>query len=327
MSDGWILIGIFLLFGLLALSVGDQGIFGGLATTTPGTQLATSTPLSQNETATQQNTVDETIISAPQENLSNAEIEQRTYQIYQELDRLSEDLRKAKLREPASPFAGLLDLQSGNTYTENADEEYLMLYAQSSNQSPIDVTGWRLESYVTGKSVRIPRGNRVLERESANNDSDIFFEPGDQAYLISGDSPLNADGFHENACTGYLGEENTFYPWLSLNCPSPITEMEHLGNIALDNDACYDFVRNLQQCRTVDSDAIDAADLNNACERFVDHDLTYRGCVDNHQYDPFFDNVGYWWIYLGRNNDLWRTEREIIRLLDASGRVVDVIEY
>ena len=66
--------------------------------------------------------------------------------------------------------------------------------------------------------------------------------------------------------------------------------------------------------------------ITNECELFVEEDLTYNGCVENHQYDSdFYRNS--WRIYLESSKLLWREEREIIKLLDQHGRTVDVIEY
>ena len=41
--------------------------------------------------------------------------------------------------------------------------------------------------------------------------------------------------------------------------------------------------------------------------------------------DKFFKNE--WRIFLGRNEEQWRTKREVIRLLDKDGRIVDVYTY
>lgn len=263
--------------------------------------------------------------------LSEQDIEERIADISEDIGDLREEERMARLREPKSPYQGLMTLDIGNAREERWSREYVTLRS-SRGAPPIDITGWSLESYVTRERTKIPSGDRVIETYGYPVFERIVLLPGEDAYLISGRSPVKSS-FHENRCTGYFAEEKEVYPSLRRDCPGPLDEMEAFGRIAYTNDDCYDFVENLPWCEAVEKEELremlDARDLSlsSACRSFIVNELTYDSCVDNHKNDPLFDNVGSWYIYLGRTRDLWRAEREIIRLLDRDGRVVDVVEY
>lgn len=311
-------VAFFVLLIVLALSTNEGGVFGS-ATSTPS-QGTTQTITSRNETITR--------VAAPKETpkLSNEEIEKRVAKIYKELDTLREDLREAKLREPTSSFATMADLRIGNARTTDPEREYLTLRANSRNTTPVPISDWYLESYVTKERAALPDGARILDRFRTQYTAPISLEPGETAYLLTAETPFNVS-FHENLCTGYLVQFEDVYPSLQRRCPLAKDEMIRYANIDLDNDACYDFVEDIHRCEIIDEDIINDADVSGACRQFVADNLDYDNCVSNHRYDPFFDNVGTWRIYLDRDEELWRKEREIIRLMDGNDRVIDVIEY
>jgi hypothetical protein len=264
--------------------------------------------------------------------LSSAEVEARIADIKDELGGLKEEERLAKLREPKSPYQGQIELGSANAREERWSREYLTLRSAWNTKYPIDVTGWSVESYVTRERTKIPEGDRIIETFGYPVFERIVLLPGEEAYLITGRSPLKTS-FRENECIGYLNEKKDIYPSFNAQCPDPIAEMENFSRVAYDNDDCYDFVKSIPRCKALEkdelSDMLDERDisLSSTCRGFIVSELTYDACVENHKSDPLFDDTGSWYIYLGRTRDLWRAEREIIRLLDKDGRVVDVVEY
>jgi hypothetical protein len=237
-----------------------------------------------------------------------------------------EEVREAILRDPISPYSGKVDLSIGSVRGTDPDREYLTLRANSKNTEAIAISHWYLESYVTEERAVFPNGDRLMTSWRSPASEDIFLFPGERAYLMTGESPINAS-FRENICTGYLSEEKTFYPSLSKRCPRPLTEMERFGNIELDNDKCYALVEHIGSCKIPTDEQIDDANIGGACLRFIENTFNYNDCVSLHRYDPYFDRDGYWRIYLEEPNELWRPEREIIRLMDEENRVIDVIEY
>jgi len=333
MKDAGFFLGIFAVIIILAISTaGRGGIFSGTASST--TESATTTMSGGGTDGN--NLVDtppviterptEPEIPPPTKKLSDAEIERRLASLYRELEKLGEALRAAKLREPASPYVDMVDLRIASARSTDPRTEYLTIRANTRNTEGLNVSGWYLASYVTEESATIPKGDRILERWRSPARENIVLLPGEEAYLYSGDSPIDTS-FRENKCTGYLATQEDFSFSLSRACPRPIDEMEKFGNIALDNDTCYDFVKRIGTCVAPDDDAVDAADLNRACTTFIENTLNHDDCVAKHRLDPLFDNIGKWHIYLERDEDLWRKEREIIRLMDENDLIVAVVEY
>ena len=323
-------VGFFCIIIILALTVGeDRGKFLGATGTTT---VATSIPIGENGDtnpgyyAPEPQTGGawaEPIATPP---LTKAQMEEKVATIYRELDTLRKDLRDARLREPRSPYSGLVSLQAGSVYDTDPDREYLLLRAQSNNTSPLTISGWYLQSYVTDESASIPQGAALMERWRSPLEDDIALLPGESAYLVTGESPIDTS-FRENRCTGYLNDEAAFSPSLSEQCPSPRAELARYGKIKLDNDACYALIDRMNTCTTPD-DALSAqSEVGSACSTFVEDTFNYSDCVRIHRLDPFFTRDGYWRIYLGERTELWRPQREIIRLMDEKDRVVSVIEY
>lgn len=289
------------------------------SSSTPATETTNSTP----ETTAREHTVP----PAPDvPKLTDTEIERRVADLYYTLDGLREDLREARLREPESRYRGRVTLSSGSGRETNPDREYLMLYANGNSTSSINISNWYLESYVTGETATIPQGDRVLMKWRSPQYEDIRLEPGESAYLITGESPLGFS-FHENKCTGYFRTERNFSIQPNSYCPNPMDEMLGTEMIDLDDDACYSFVERMRTCEVPDEDIIDSTRLTSSCRRFLNNYFGYNNCVAQHVSDPYFDNVGYWHIYLDQNSNLWRDKREIIQLKDEFDHVVDVIEY
>lgn len=320
--QGGVIVGIMILLIVMAMN----------GTTLVGSLTSSSTPPAIENTHYTTMSY-ETSLSAPSyessyqsPRLSNEEIEDRLAVLFREVDSLEAKLREQKLWEPESPYRGMASLSQGNVWEKDPDAEYLVLDATYSNSTDIPISDWYVESYVTEERTALPEGARLLESTWSRNDAPIFLAPGERAYLMTRDTPLNVS-FHENICTGYLTSEISFSPSLYRQCPSPMSEMLDYGKIKLDNDACYDYVERLPYCTTIDTDdAIDAG-VGSSCRRFIETHLNYNSCVKNHKHEPRFDNVGSWYIYLDRNEKLWRTEREIIRLMDGEDRVITVLKY
>lgn len=210
-------------------------------------------------------------------------------------------------------------VSSGST----ADDEYVTIQLSSSAPAPVTISGWRIKSDATHKSGTIPYGTE-LPRRGVNQTSPITLQPGDRATVSTGDSPIGVS-FRENRCVGYFGSQQTFYPSLMTSCPSPLDEFEKYydGN-KLADDSCYNYVSSLAQCKVPTQR--DRPRLTGRCEAFIDEHLDYNGCVANHQLEDGFRGSE-WRIFLDRNTDLWKPSREAVRLLDASGKTVDLYTY
>ncbi|MCD5382435.1 MAG: hypothetical protein LR017_03970 [Candidatus Pacebacteria bacterium] len=261
------------------------------------------------------------------EPLSDTEIESRLVTLYRELDTLEEKTRQATLREPRSPYAAMVSLRTSSVRTTDPSREYLTLKAQSDNAGGVTISDWYLESYVTETRAALPEGSRLLEHLQTKDTEPIVLLPGEQAYLITGEPALRVS-FHENHCSGYLTQYEDFYPSLTRRCPRPFDEMERFADIKLDDDSCYDYIERMRSCTVIKELSRDTKDtLSSRCEKLLENHFTYNSCVEHHKNDPFFEDVGGWYVYLDRDEELWRYEREIIRLMDEHDRVIAVIEY
>lgn len=255
--------------------------------------------------------------------LEEKPLDERLEGIENKIEEIKKTLRALEIQGVASPYAGLVDLSGGRPRAETAREEYLSLRTRSGNNAPVLITGWRLESIVTGKSAVIGNAVPVYRSGQVNHPEPVALTPGERVELISGRSPLGVS-FQQNACMGYLSKRQTFIPSIRGSCPDPDRELELYSTVAIADRECFEFVRGLASCEIVSSRRAD--DFSPACETFLLKQLSYNGCVATHLYEhDFFEDK--WHIYFGKGADLWRDEGDIIRLLDQEGRTVDVLMY
>lgn len=222
-----------------------------------------------------------------------------------------------------SPYAGVVELRDAGARGDIAGGEHLELSAAFA-PSPIPITGWSLQSALSGTRVFIPSGASPFIAGALNQLAPIALSPGDSALLTSGFSPVGAS-FRENVCTGYLSQFQTFTPPLAQNCPIPADDMPRNTQTLMQyGDACVDFVHTLPACRFYTGFLPRGA--GQSCGQFVGEVLSHNGCVARHQGDPGF-YTGSWRIFLNAPAELWRNTHDVIRLLDESGRVVDTLSY
>jgi hypothetical protein len=202
--------------------------------------------------------------------------------------------------------------------------EYVEILASHNATAPIDITGWSLQSAVTGVRAFIPRGSADFLMGTINVQEDIALSPGASAILSSGFSPVGTS-FRENMCTGYLGSLQSFSPPLSENyCPSP-RDMVPLtaDNIRAYGDACLDYIRSQGGCQTP---RFAPSNVSPACIAAAMNTLSYNGCAMLYRNTANFAG-SMWRVFLSSPDELWRNTHDIIRLLDTQGRVVDVLTY
>ncbi|MFZ2500478.1 MAG: hypothetical protein WAW90_00620 [Minisyncoccia bacterium] len=225
----------------------------------------------------------------------------------------------------ASPYR---DIVSMNHYVSGAgspdpQNEYIELAVSMNAHIPVDLSGWTIESGATGNAIIIPKGTEVPSSGTINEAQDIILSEGKRAILISGRSPIGAS-FRENKCIGYFSNFQKFFPQLPQNCPLPSDElMSHYGSGYIRDAACIDYAQSLSRCQIA---LTPPSGASSACQSFLIKYLNYNGCVNAHQNDTDFKGDT-WRIYLGRTNSMWRTRNEVVKLLDASGKTVDMFSY
>lgn len=236
-------------------------------------------------------------------------------------DALAKDARDAKNFGAPSPYRGQVVLSAGAAAETGG--EYLELHTGWDNTAPVKVSGWSVQSALTGVRAYIPRGAHPFMLGSVNMQSDIYLEQGGVAILASAASPVGTS-FRENACTGYLASAQAFIPPLERICPLPSEELPLTQeNIRTYGEDCFDFVQTLSQCTFP---ASIPASIPSACHLFLANNLSYNGCVQNHRHESDFAHDS-WRIYLNAGGELWRNTHDIIRLLDEQGRTVDMVSY
>lgn len=252
------------------------------------------------------------------------------YQANQQLSDAQKQANKDALFGVASPYKGQITIGSANAGATDPSQQYI--YLRNSSSKSITLSGWRIASAATDKSATIPYGDPLPGNGSATASTPITLGPGQQAVLVTGQSPLGAS-FLENSCLGYLDRNRTYVPYLPQNCPSPRDEYDryYTGNQYKDA-SCYALVQKLNSCQTPET----SSGLSSSCYAFIDQHLNYPACVASHRYDPNFQGST-WRVYLDYHNPsaknktvndlLWRSSREAIKLLDADGKTVDLYSY
>jgi len=224
--------------------------------------------------------------------------------------------------EVISIFKGSINLRFGNTRAKDARTEYVEVFASYNNTQPINITGWKLKSAVSGKSATIGRGVYLPFSGIINNEENIFLNPGDRAIITTGHSPKGVS-FRLNTCTGYFEQYQDFNPTLSKQCPRPGDEDLPLGQGGL-KDACIDYIERLPSC-IAHTQALPIG-TSPECSEYINKNIHYNGCIKIHKNDSDFYKPE-WRIFLKRDSELWKEKRETIKLLDFTGKTIDSLSY
>jgi hypothetical protein len=229
------------------------------------------------------------------------------------------------------------DVWDSDATNEDAAQEYLAIRAAARNTAAVRVNGWSIDSLVSGVRMPLPKATLLLRLgEDLNKDgagkqtqlSSIYLAPGEFLYAVTGTSPAGTS-FHTNTCIGQLMNYQTFYPRLPESCPVTSTllpaTLENLKNMG---EQCLEYISTIPPCE-IPTEASMPVDLLPACKAHILQNLTYAKCLDTEEKKGKFKiyNGGGWYTYFEQPNELWRNKYDIIRLLDAEGRVVDVYSY
>lgn len=226
-----------------------------------------------------------------------------------------------------SPFRGALTITSLSRGS-SADREYVVIQASPKNNYDVDITGLTIQSGVTTNRQTIGKGWKLYFPTNIGGTDPILLRPGNRAYLISGRSPMggfvSGDGFEANLCSGFLTKGKNIYPSLHAQCPLPKDYPLPPPPNEL-SDACYDFVKTIPRC-TVPTAIPKSLQSDGSCQSFVFTKINYSQCVNNFKDTPRFFS-GEWRVYFGRSTTLWRTNREIVELVDTDGKLIDSRQY
>lgn len=251
-------------------------------------------------------------------------------QLQNQADLLTNEVASSIEFGTPSPYRGqvVFENTTGGAKLGSNKTEYVVIRAQSNNAASVPITGWKLVSGIANKDgtlreAYIPNASPVPETGEVNPVYGVSLAPGDRAYVVTGGSPLGVS-FRVNTCSGYLEQFQDFSPQLNQACPSPRSELKFAEQTIPYQYNCEEYVSTLNYCQIVLKPVPDK--YGSECAQFVKNQLTYNACVDNHRNRPgFYTNE--WRLFLDKSIELWRNDRDIIKLLDAQGRTVDLLKY
>jgi len=252
--------------------------------------------------------------------------------LFQPQERYSEELRKETERlasgggssggitatSSESAYKSKVSLRAGYSAREtDPKKEYVEIVASSNNDNPIRITGWSLVGK-GGLDIKIGQGAYLPYSAQVNPQEEIFLKKGEKAVIVTGESPIGTN-FRLNKCTSYFAQFQTFYPYLSKNCPDPADE-----NLPSNlNDQCLDYLERMPRCEMIISIP---PGLSASCQTYINDKINYKTCVEVHKNDSDFYQPE-WRIYLGRKEELWKKERETIILQDQNKAIIDWVSY
>lgn len=220
-----------------------------------------------------------------------------------------------------SPYKNMLFLtRIERARDSDQQREHISIKAASTNTTPLTLTGLSLGSGRNVLTTDIGQGALLPYAGEVSPLENIVIAPNEEAIVVSGRSPIGIS-FKVNKCSAYLGSLQLFTPSLPQACPSPQETLSR-SEVRLDT-ACTIYVRSLSACAVPVSFP---ANLSRECRTNLLNVLTYNGCVNVHHFDPDFFSPE-WRIYLGADRELWNDTKEIIKLLDTNGNIIDSIKY
>jgi hypothetical protein len=247
-----------------------------------------------------------------------ADIQQQINQTQVKVDELKKQVESVN----DSRYKGLVKLGYVNRGYD-ASQEFITIQENSFATTSILVTGWKLKSLRSGYSITIPKGTYLYFINTVNVEDNIYLNPNDTLYLISGVSP-NGANFKTNKCIGYLAQSQTYVPYLGSSCPA--ARDEDLSSIPKTtiNDACLDYIEYFPQCKTQTESL--PVNWSYECTKFIYDKLNYPSCVNTHRNDKdFYKNELR--VYLKNTSRIWKDSHEEIVLYDDLGKIVDSIKY
>ncbi len=218
----------------------------------------------------------------------------------------------------ASSERGAVTITGVTTYeSATPGSESITLLANRS----IDITGWTLKSAVSSKASSIGEGSALPYAGQVNPQGHVVLATGGTAYIVTGRSPIGTS-FRTNLCTGYFSQFQEFNPSLSLRCPRASDELRNYQNQNL-SDTCINYIEGIPSCQMV---VAPPYELPASCQEFITSKVNYNSCVSTHRNDSnFVENE--WRIFLNENQKLWKSEREVVLLLDTNGKTVDTYSF
>jgi len=220
----------------------------------------------------------------------------------------------------SSKYEGYVSISS-IARSNDVDKEYVRLYVDRRSE-PVNMTGWKLRSRVSAQTITIPQATQVFIPGGYNTIGSVIADSGNTIIVTTGHSPIGAS-FRTTLCSGYFEQFQDFTPSISKQCPHPSKEPPLTSSLTYLEDSCFDFIDRLPRCSIVTSFP---KDISKGCRAYVSKYINYNRCVALYQNNADFLKDS-WRVYVGRDDAVWRTRREIIDLLDTENNIVDTYSY
>lgn len=307
-KDFLIIVGLVIALGYVAITVNSTGgvsSFSFIAPLAPSTNVSIS-----------QNNIPQT----------KADIERELKTIEVEVAIVEEELKRIEKYGEDSPYKGMVTISKGffGLSSTDVNREYVTLKASSKNESGVVISKWRIVSGVTGKGSDVGKAAPLVYSGKVNIEQSVIMYAGDKVIVSTGRSPIGTS-FKVNKCTGYMSQFQTFTPSLQKNCPFPEEEIDFFDDKTIfSEDVCLDFIDTLQRCQIYTKPL--PLTLSNSCMDAITYEVNYNSCIDKHKYDSDFEKPE-WRIFLKQSDTLWKSRREVIKLVDENNKLIDMISY
>lgn len=216
-----------------------------------------------------------------------------------------------------SPYGNEVTLSTDGASASDPQQEYVVI--QNQGQSTIDISGWSLQSALSGARAYLPLAASLFEQGQLNAQTGIELAPGGSVIVTTGVSPVGTS-LRENECSGYLEQLQQFTPPIETQCPSP---SDTGAQAAQYGQACAEYASSIPFCTFPQTPP---SNLSAQCDAYIQTTFSYNGCVATHQNDTNFASND-WRVYLDGSRELWNNNHDTIRLLDLQGETVAVASY
>lgn len=201
-------------------------------------------------------------------------------------------------------------------------KEFIEIQANQSNQKPLTISGWRIQSMKTGRMAVIGTAIETPMTGQGGTPGAVVLRPGERAEIVTGRSPIGVS-FRLNKCSGYLGQFQNFTPALAPLCPSAVGELYASGGQLSAEKACVTAAAKIGPCRALTGPP---TNVSASCGQFLTRTLSYNSCVQLHRNDADF-RQNEWRIYEGNTSELWVSTGDTLVLLDQRGQLVSSTSY
>lgn len=257
------------------------------------------------------------LVLTPEEKL-NLEIQNAK----KETQQIQQNIEKLKEKEKTSIYKDKIEISQNYGSNINVNEEYIKLKINKLNGEQLQISNWKLKSAMTGAEVYLGNAVKLPYTSQNNSPQAIFVSGGEEIIIVTGRSPIGFS-FQINKCSGYLEQFQDFKPSISKQCPQVKDENLPIIGPNSFNDKCLDFIDNISKCETPLNYPLD---MQSECRNYLIDKANHNACITNYKNDSNFYKPE-WRLYLNRDEELWKKDREIIELIDGEGKLVDSYDY